>query len=88
MRRSEKIKLENVNYAGQVKRVDANMYEVVAIDLAARTVDIKKTKKAAASPLNVKQCPLMLHDGSHPRSEIVCPLALEVIRPLTGAQSR
>jgi len=29
LRRSEKIKLENVNYAGQVKRVDANMYEAM-----------------------------------------------------------
>ena len=29
MRRSEKIKLENVNHPGQVKRVDANMYQAM-----------------------------------------------------------
>jgi len=29
LRRSEKIKLENVNHPGQVKRVDANMYEAM-----------------------------------------------------------
>ncbi len=29
MRRSETIKLENVNHPGQVKRVDANMYEAM-----------------------------------------------------------
>jgi hypothetical protein len=29
LRRSEKIELENVNHPGQVKRVDANMYEAM-----------------------------------------------------------
>jgi len=29
MRSSEKIKLENVNHPGQVKRVDVNMYEAM-----------------------------------------------------------
>jgi hypothetical protein len=29
LRRTEKIELENVNHPGQVKRVDANMYEAM-----------------------------------------------------------